>query len=194
MKKVLLVLGGLVLAVSITAVAVITAQSRNKLIKPSEGGTDRLRQIAVSAQGTLAPLARQPVWSGDRLRVTGLQDDRVLTEPVGAWRITLFPDPTTNAVKLGGLSFDGHLAILHLDADTLTVGGEQFPGRVISGTSPMFEEMPYRGLRFEKSEGEMTGKVAILLLQDGRVVMDFDKMHVRGVRARTYGVLTGGVR
>lgn len=194
MKNGLLVIGGAVLAASITAAAVVTVQFIYKPNARAESGPDRLGQIGVSAKGTLGPLARHSHWSGDRLRVTGLQDDRVVTEPIGPWRIILRPDPNENAVELGGLSFAGDLAALDLDADTLTIGGERFQGTVISGTSPMFERMAYQGLKFEKSDGEMTGRVTILLLQDGRVVMDFDKLYVRGMRARTYGVLTGGNR
>ncbi len=190
-KKGLLVVSGIVTATLLTVAAILLAQSREKSDAPIDVTPDRLRQVAESAKGALAPLARHPHWSGNRLRVTGLLGDRIVTEPVGTWAFSIRPDPDTNVVELGGLVFAGEPTFLDLDTDTLTIGGELFRGQTVSGTSPMFDGLPFVGVRFEKGDGEVTGKASILFLQDGRVVMDFYHLTVRGVRAGTYGVLTG---
>src|SRR5262249_20208354 len=125
----------------------------------------RLREIEISAKGALTPLVRHAIWTGHRLRVTGGQNGLPVSERIGPWRIELHPDPKQNAVEIKGLIFAKNAIVrLDLDRDTLVIDGEEFQGRRGTGKSPLFGEIQFNGVAFEREEGKVTGKAAILIL------------------------------
>lgn len=126
-----------------------------------ESKQDRLKKIHASAKGTLADLAKNACWTGNRLRVTGMQNGLPKSESIGSWRIELHPHPIENVVELRGFYFaKGKIVIkLDLDEDNLTIGGEKFVSRTISGKSPLFGNTPFHGVAFENKKGRITGSV-----------------------------------
>jgi hypothetical protein len=113
------------------------------------------------------------------------------TETIGPWRIRLVPDADKNVVRLQGLHFASACEVrLDMDRDVLTIDGHEFAGRPVAGKSPMFQNIPFEGIAFERLEGSTAGWASIILLNDGRTAMDFDKVALNGVRAREYGILS----
>jgi len=97
-----------------------------------------------------------------------------------------------NQVELRGLLFAKNFpVILDLDQNQLIIKGQRFPGRPLAGTSPLAQGARYRGMSFECTSGDVFGKAAILILDDGRAAIDFDKVFVHGVRAHEYGIVSG---
>jgi hypothetical protein len=151
----------------------------------------RLKAIQAESKGHLSAVLRADVWSGDRLRVTGMADGFPITESIGEWRIELVPEVDKNVVRLQGLLFASECDVsLDMDRDVLTIDGHEFAGLPIADKSPMFQDMPFEGVAFERVEGPTAGRASIIFLEDGRTVMDFDKVVLNGVRAREYGVLS----
>ncbi len=122
------------------------------------------------------------------MRGTGMDGD---TESIGRRRIRLVPDADENVVRLQGLHFARDCEVsLDMDRDVLTIDRHEFAGRPIADKSPMFQDMPFEGVAFERLEGPTAGWASIIFLEDGRTAMDFHKVVLNGVRAREYGVLS----
>jgi hypothetical protein len=177
----------------LAVVAIVGCSSKEASPQPAaDARAERLREIEKSAKGSLTPLVRYVVWTGDRIAVTGLRNGLPTTTSIGPWRIELHPDPKQNVVELKGFLFAKNLPVrLDLDADLLTIDGEPFQGRKLSGKSPLYEMTPFEGVVFERADGKAYGKASILILADGRVSMDFDKVVVNNKRAHEYGALSG---
>jgi hypothetical protein len=158
--------------------------------KAETSDKERLLEISKSAKGHLTPLLVSPAWSGDRLRVASIENGRPVTASIGPWNIQLVPDIEQNVVQIKGLAFaDDATVTLDMDQDVLAIDGHKFAGKAIEATSPMFDNLPFKGVSFERVDGPVYGKAAVIFLDDGRVAMDFDKVYVDGKRAREYGAI-----
>ena len=158
--------------------------------KAETSAEERLLEMSKSAKGHLTPLLASPNWSGDRLRVAGIENGKPVTASIGPWNIQLAPDTEKNVVQIKGLAFaDDATVTLDMDQDVLTIDGQEFTGKVIEATSPMFDNLPFQGVSFERADGLVYGKASIIFLDDGRAAMDFDKVYVDGKRAREYGAI-----
>lgn len=158
---------------------------------PAESvGKQRLLEMAQSAKGHLTPLLASPAWSGDRLRMAGLENGKPVMASIGPWDIRLAPDSDRNVVEIKGLHFaKKSIVTLDVDKDILEIDGHQFAGRVIESTSPMFDDLPFKGVSFERPDGAVCGRASIIFLEDGRVALDFHKVYVHGNRAGEYGAV-----
>jgi hypothetical protein len=158
--------------------------------EPTPEQLQALEKACVQCKGNLKRLLDCPKWSGERLRVTGIKGGLPVTESIGTWHIAVIPTADPAVVELKGLLFARGISVkLDLNRDVLIVNGAEFKGTPISGKSPGFKNTAYKGVKFERGPGLATGRASILILDDQRVVMDFDKVIVNGARAREYGEL-----
>ena len=155
---------------------------------------DRMGSIEIDGQDcseNLRELIGCSKWSGKRLRVTGMKDGFPVTESVGPWHIILVPTAIASVVEMKGFLFAKNLEVkLDLHREVMTINGVEFIGTPLTGNSPMVQGAKFTGVKFESKVGLTMGSAAILFLEDGRALMDFDKVLINGKRAREYGILT----
>ena len=167
--------------------AAMTAASL--LVAPWTGSVQRLEDLPPSGSRELAPLAAHERWEGDTLRVVGVRDGLPQSEPVLEWALRVVPRGE-DRIEIRGLHFAGEETVeVDLARNALRIGGEVFEGRVLSGSSPLFGNTPFEGVTFTRGRGRVYGKASILILADGRVALDFDKVFVNGRRAQEYGAV-----
>lgn len=158
--------------------------------QPSEQQRASLTATQESCEGSLQTILDSAKWSGHRLRVTGVRNGTLVTENIGPWHIIFLPTPNRSIVEIKGLLFAANYSItLDMERDVLTVNGVDFKGRPVSGNSPMFNGTRFQGVVFEKHLGLTMGSASILVLEDGRLCLDFHKVIVNGLKAGEYGVL-----
>jgi hypothetical protein len=158
--------------------------------------SDRERTPTVSKadiaaiQKNLAAFRKHRKWSGNRWRVTGIRDGYPVTESIGAWQIEAVPAKRGPVIELRGIRL-GELRSVQLDLarGLLLIDGEPFVGRPIAGKSPIVRDAPFKGAVFERQDGSITGKAALLFLEDGRALLDFYKVWAKGQRG-AYGALS----
>ena len=154
---------------------------------------EQLASLAITKEecnGELSSLLDHAKWSGYRMRVTGVQNGLPVTENIGPWHIILVPTADQSVVEIKGLLFAQGFAVkLDMKRDVLTINDADFEGRPLKGNSPMFQNAAFQGVVFERDLGPVMGSASILLLEDGRLSMDFHKVIVNGSRAGEYGVL-----
>jgi len=158
--------------------------------QPTDEQLALLAATRAKCKGRLPELLDHAKWSGRRLRVTGMRGGLPVTEDIGPWHIIVVPTSDQSVVEIKGLLFAKALTVkLDVNRDVLIVEGSEFPGRPITGNSPMFGNAGFRGVHFGRQSGLTMGSASILLLDDGRLSMDFHKTVVNGTRAGEYGVL-----
>jgi hypothetical protein len=148
-----------------------------------------LAELPRTSQGELDVLRAHERWEGARQKVTGVVGGRPQTEEIGPWNLRIVP-VGEDVVIVEGLYFARNFEVkLDLARNALVLHDTLFLGRPLSGNSPMFGEMAFTGVVFEGDGGRIHGKASILVLADGRVALDFDKVFVDGRRSREYGAV-----
>ncbi len=163
--------------------------------QPTPQQLSTLDSIKENCSGDLAKLLDHARWSGHRLRVTGMSGGLPVTENIGPWHIILVPTADKSVVEIKGLLFaKGFSVKIDMDRDVLIVNNSEFQGESITGNSPMFQNAGFKGVDFKRNLGLVMGSAAILFLDDGRLVMDFHKIRVNGIKAGEYGVLKPSIK
>lgn len=137
------------------------------------------KELLVTIQKSLAGFAKTQTWSGERW--AGVRGDG---SPVsaGPWQIETVATEKEGVFELRGITLGEPRSVqLDLSKGFLTIDGETFYAtRAVWGKYRGLGDTPYQGARFERpdsrlfgGEGNFYGAAAILLLEDGRAVVDF---------------------